>query len=512
MGQEGLSMRKIREILRLKFGCGLSNRQIARATGCGASTVFDYLSRARSAEVSWPLSKDLDDEEALKALLFGAGRTGEPRRATPDWPRYHEELRKKYVTLALLWAEYSQEQPDGYGYSRFCQLYREWARALSPTMRQIHRPGKKMFVDFSGGTIPIVDRETGEVRHAALFVAVLGYSSFTYAEPVLSQDLPTWIGANVRALEFIGGVPEIEVPDNLKAGVSRACRYEPDLNRTYAEFAAHYGLAVIPARAGKPRDKAKVEVGVQIVERWIIAVLRHRTFYSVQEVREAVAPLLDRLNTRPMRKIGRSRRDLFEGEERAALRPLPTCRYEMSEWRGAKVNIDYHVEFDHHYYSVPHAHIHAEVEVRATTTTVEILRAGRRIASHVRSGERSKHTTAPEHMPKSHRAHQEWTPSRLIEWAKKIGPSAAEVVEEIMRRRPHPEQGYRSCLGILRLSKRYGPERLEAACRRAATFRGYSYRSVESILKSGLDAVGPRVREDRGLPRHENIRGSGYYF
>ena len=511
MGQEGLSMRKIREILRLKFACGLSNRQIAQAAGCGASTVFDYLSRARTAEVSWPLCEALDDEGALEELLFGAGRSGEPKRAAPDWPRYHEEMRKKFVTLALLWAEYTQEEPTGYGYSRFCQLYREWARRLSPTMRQIHRPGKKMFVDFSGGTIPIIDRETGEVLRAALFVAVLGHSNLTYAEPTLSQDLPAWIGANVRALEYFGGVPEMAVPDNLKAGVSRACRYEPDINRTYAEFAEHYGLAVVPARAGKPRDKAKVEVGVQIVERWIIAALRHRTFRSLQELREAIRPLLDRLNARPMRRMGVSRRDLFEAEERAALRGLPACRYEMAEWKRAGVNIDYHVEFDHHYYSVHHSHIHAEVDVRATTATVEILRAGKRIASHVRSSERFKHTTLPEHMPASHRAHQEWTPSRLIEWAKKIGPSAAEVVEEIMRRRPHPEQGYRSCLGILRLSKRYGPERLEAACARAAAFRGYSYRSVESILKAGLDAVAPRRREDRGLPRHENIRGSGYY-
>ncbi|MEW6582948.1 MAG: IS21 family transposase [Actinomycetota bacterium] len=514
MAQERLSMRKIREIVRLRFGAGLSHRQIARSVGVGQTTVSDYLSRFRAAGLSWPLGPDLDDEGALEALLFGGPRQRVPTRVVPDWARVHDELRDhKHVTLALVWEEYRREHPDGYGYSQFCDLYRRWTRTLDVTMRQHHRPGEKMFVDFSGGTIPVVDEVTGEVRHAKLFVAVLGFSNYMYADAVFSEDLPTWIGQNTKAVEFFGGTPRIAVPDNLKAGVTRPCRYEPELNPAYAEWGRHYEVAVIPARVRRPRDKAKAEVGVQIAERWILAALRHRAMRSLSELREAVRGLLERINARKMKKVGMSRREIFEAKERAVLRPLPAARFEMAEWKKARVNIDYHVEFDRHYYSVPFRFARQEVEVRATAGTVEILASGKRIASHPRSGEKFRHTTVAEHMPKSHRAAGEWTPSRILAWAGKVGPETASFVKELLERRPHPEQGFRAALGVLRLSKSYEASRLERACERAASYRSYSYRSVESILKAGLDGRPPRRREDGSeqIPLHENLRGPDYY-
>lgn len=515
MAQERLSMRKILEILRLKYECGLSNREIARSVGAGYGTVSDYLGRFRAAGLEWPLSAELSDGEALEAVLFVGHRCAVPGRAVPDWARVHEELRRhKHLTLALVWEEYRREHPDGYGYSRFCEIYQAWRRTIHVTMRQIHRPGEKMFVDFSGGTIPIVSQETGEVvARARLFVAVLGYSNLTYAEPAISEDLPTWIGANVRALEYFGGVPEIAVPDNLKAGVSRACRYEPDLNPTYAEFAAHYGVAVVPARARKPRDKAKAEVGVQIAQRWILAVLRHRIFHGLDEVREAVKPLLEGLNARVMRRVGRSRREVFEAEERGALRALPSTRYETAEWKRARVNSDYHVEFEKHYYSVPYRHVHADVEVRATAATVEILKGAERIGAHARSRERFKHTTLDEHMPPNHRAMGEWDPERVEARAAKVGPATAGFVKELMSRRAHPVLAVRSCMGIFRLVGVWGAGRVERACERAAAYRSYSYGSVESILRRGLEGrpVRPRRGREGALPRHENLRGPDYF-
>lgn len=512
MARERLSVRKIREVLRLRFESGLSLRQIGRGAGVGYGTVCDYLGRFHAAGLSWPITPELEADGALEALLFRGYRSPARSRPIPDWPHVHEEMQRKNVTIALVWEEYRRENPSGFGYSRFTDLYGAWRRTLDPCMRQMHRPGERVFLDFSGATIPIVDRTTGEIAQAKLFVAVLGHSNFTYVEPVLSEDLGTWIGANARALEFFGGVPEIGVPDNLKAGVSRACRYEPEVNPTYAEFAEHYAMAIVPARAGKPRDKAKVEVGVQIAQRWILAALRNETFYSLDELWSAVRPLLDRLNDRVMRKVGRSRRDLFEKEERGALKALPATRFEMAEWKRARVNIDYHAEFERHYYSVPYSYLGAEVEIRATASVIEIFKGTRRIASHPRSRERNRATTVIEHMPKSHREYSEWSPSRLCAWAKKMGPSSAAVVEEIMKRRMHPVQGFRSCLGILRLSKQFGAERLERACTRAVAYNAYSYKSIETILKQGLDARPTRPEKIAvQIPLHENIRGSGYY-
>lgn len=506
-------MRKIRELLRLHLGEGLSRRQAAIAAGMPYATAADHLARARRAGLGWPLPDGLDDAQ-LETRLFvpASARPPTELRPLPDWPLIHRELHRKGVTLQLLWLEYRERQPDGFGYSWFCQTYRRWAGRLDLVMRQEHRAGEKLFVDFAGMTVPIVDPDTGEVWQAELFVAVLGASSYTYAEALPSQALPHWISAHVHAFDFFGGCPAIIVPDNLRSGVTRAHRYEPELNRTYAEMAAHYGAAVIPARSGKPRDKAKVESGVLQAERWILAALRGRTFFSLAEANAAIAERLAWLDARPFRKLPGSRQTLFEGLDRPALRPLPAHRYEYAEWLGAKVNIDYHVEVDHRWYSVPHQLVGRHCDIRVTAAIVEVLHRGRRVASHRRSPKRGSFTTVRAHMPEAHRRHAAWTPGRIVAWAERSGPATGQLVTLIMAGRPHPEQGFRSCLGIMRLGRRYGDERLEAAAARALAIRAHSYRSIESILKAGLDAV-PLPGDEPGptIGHHANVRGPAYY-
>jgi transposase len=457
------------------------------------------------------------DETALERLLFPF----QPSRATldcpqPDWAYVHQELKRKGVTLQLLWQEYKASYPEGLQYSQFCALYRQFTRKLGLALRQEHKAGEKLFVDFAGQTMPVMDPATREEQAAHIFVAVLGASNYTYAEATRSVDLPSWILAHVHAFEFFGGVPAMVVPDNLKAGVLRVCRYEPDLNPTYQEMAAHYGTVVIPARVKKPKDKAKVEGGVLIMERWILAALRNRTFLTLAELNGAIGELLVRLNDRPFKKLPGCRRLLFETLDRPALRPLPQSRYEYAEWKKARVNIDYHLEVQGHYYSVPYVLVREQLDVRITQTTVEIFHKGKRIASHRRSFQKARHTTLAEHMPPSHQRYLEWTPSRLIHWAEGIGPATALVVQGILDSRPHPEQGFRSCLGILRLGKSYGPDRLEAACSRAITIGSFSYKSVESILKTGLDrrplpVPGADQTDPSPSIEHENIRGPHYY-
>jgi transposase len=422
----------------------------------------------------------------------------------------HQELKRQAVTLHLLWEEYREAHPKGYGYSQFCEIYRQWARKLKPSMRQVHRAGEKTFVDFSGKRPHIVDRHTGEETPVELFVAALGASSFTYAEATESQKLPCWVEAHTHMVEYFGGSTEIWVPDQLKSGVRDPCRYEPTINRTYQELAEHYGAVVIPARQGEPRDKAKVESAVQVAQRWILARLRNRTFFSLAELNAAIWELLDLLNDRPMQKVGLSRRELYERLDRSALKPLPVSRYEVAEWTHCRVNIDYHVDVERHPYSVPYQLLHEQVEARYTTSIVEIFYKGRRITSHRRRYDHQP-STKPEHMPSAHRAHAEWTPSRLIRWAEKTGPATGKLVAEILKSRPHPEQGYRACLGIMRLGRRYGGERLEAASARAMQLRSPSYRTVKNILSSMQDRL-PFTEETVGpTPVHDNIRGADHY-
>jgi transposase len=513
MAAERLSMRKIKEVLRLK-AAGHGNRAIARSLRIAHSTVREYLNRAEAAELGWPLMEGLTEAE-LEARLFPPPRPSNVVRPLPDWAEVHRELKAKKrsgVTLQLLWLEYKEDHPYGLQYSQFCERYRRWRGGLDLVLRQQHRAGEKVFVDFAGQTVPVVDRGTGEIREAEIFVGVLGASNYTYAEACWSQELPEWIGAHVRMYEYFGGVPQLTVPDNLKAGVRHACYYEPDLNPTYHELAVHYGTAVLPARIRKPRDKAKAEAGVLLVERWILARLRKLTFFSLAELNREIARLLDLLNERPFQKLEGSRRSLLETLDRPALLPLPEQRYEFARWKKARVNIDYHIDVLGHYYSVPHALVRQQVDVRITRTSVEILHSGRRVAAHLRSHRKGGFTTEPGHRPKAHQKYLEWTPSRIIAWAEKTGPATGELARQILESKPHPEQGYRACLGLLRLGDRHSPERLEAACARALRIGGVSYRSVKSILQSGLDRLPMEEQASLALPQnHEHLRGGTYY-
>ena len=511
MAQERLTMRKIAEVLRLKWECGLSNRAVARRCSISHSTVAEYLRRAQEAGLSWPLPADLGEDTLFELLFPTASPSGTRIIPCPDWPMVRTELRKKNVTLRLLWVEYREVHADGYGYSQFCALYREWAKRLKPTMRLSHKAGEKVFVDYAGQTVPIVDPDTGEVRNAQVFISVLGASNYTYVEAHWRQDLPSWIGAHVRMFAFLGGVPEIVVPDNLKAGVRHPCRYEPDLNPTYQDLAQHYGTAVIPTRVRKPKDKAKVEVGVQVVERWILARLRNRTFFGLAHLNQAIRELLEELNERLMEHLGRSRRSLFQELDQPALKPLPEQRYQFALWKKARVNIDYHVEFEKHYYSVSYRLMRKEVFLRATQFTIELFYNNQRVASHRRSNAQGRHTTLSDHMPPSHRKYLEWSPERFRLWAQAIGPHTAQVVQALLDSRKHPQQAYRSCLGLLRLGDRYGKDRLEAACYRAVPAGIHSYKGIKNILDAKLDKVEPEEPSTVVPKTHENIRGQTYY-
>ena len=511
MATERLSMRKIREILRHKWAVGCSHREVATSLGVSVGAVSAAEQRAREAGLDWTSVEALDDE-ALQARLYG-NSAAQRRRPLPDPVWIHTERKKPGVTLELLHHEYLERHPDGYAYTQFCEHYRRWCQDRRLSMRQVHRAGEKLFVDYAGQKPTVVSPETGEVREVELFVAVLGASNFTYAEATETQQIADWIQSHVRAFEYLGGIPGAVVPDQLKTGVTRACRYEPELQRCYEELALHYGTVILPARPASPRDKAKVEVGVQVAERWILARLRHETFFALAALNRRIGELREDLNDRTMRHYRASRRALFDQLDRPALKPLPATRFEHALWKFVRPNLDYHVELDGHYYSVPFTLRHERLDLRYTATTVEVCHHGQRVASHLRSYLRGRHTTVPEHMPKSHQAQLEWSPARISRWAQTIGPHTRALVEAIFADRPHPEQGYRSCLGILRLAKRYGDARLEVACERALGVAARSYRHVESILKHGLDRLPAATEAPRdAVPvTHANLRGRDYY-
>jgi transposase len=505
-------MRKIKDVLRLSWGCQQSQRQVALQCGISRPCVGEYLRRASDAGLSWPLPSELTDAQLERLLFPPTPKLSAEQRGTPDWSVVYEELHKKNVTKFLLWQEYRERHPKGYNYSWFCDQYRRWLGTRDLSMRQHHVAGEKLFIDYAGHTIPIVDARTGEEHQAQIFVAVLGASNYTFAEATASQALPDWISSHVRAFEFLGAVPEMLVIDNLKSGVSKAHRYEPDINPSYQEMAEHYNVVVMPARVRRPKDKSKAENAVQVVSRWILAALRNHTFFSLDQLNARITELLVRLNDRPFLKLPGSRRSRFESLDRPALNPLPANAYVFAHWRKARVNIDYHVEVERHYYSVPYGYAKKQIDVRYNAQSVECFYNSHRIASHVRSQMVGHHTTVREHMPESHRQYGDWSPERLISWAHKYGKCTAELVNQIMQSRRHPEQGYRSCLGILRLEKSYGAQRLEAACERALLLGTRRYKSVESILKHSLDQLDPVDESEPALPNdHENVRGSSYY-
>jgi transposase len=506
-------MSKIRRTLQLLADSGLSTRQVAAALNISKSTVSEIALYARTAGIGWVQANALSDEE-LQARLYPPPRPRSSVRQEPDYAVLHQELKRPGVTLQLLWEEYRASCGEqAYRYSAFCDKYRAFARNLKRSMRQIHPAGERLFVDYAGQTAAIVDALTGEIRRAQVFVAVLGASNYTYACATLQQTAADWVGSIIAALEFFGGVPRLLVPDQPRALIANPDAYEPVTARLLQELGEHYDVAVLPARPGRPQDKAKVEVGVQVVERWILARLRNRRFFTLSELNQAIGALLAELNARPFKKLPGCRRAAFEALDAPALKPLPAQPMVLAQFKPARVNIDYHVAFEGHNYSVPHQHVGSAVELRITATTLEVLHKRQRIAAHARSHRSGGFTTVAEHMPASHRAHRQWTPAKLIAWGQRVGAATAGVVRWQMEHRPHPEQGYRACLGLMRLARQYGDERLEAACARAQSIRAPHYRSVKSILECGLD------RQDTSLlgggptrmPEHDNVRGPGYY-
>lgn len=509
-------MIKLKEILRLKYEAQLSLRQIALCVSLSIGVISKYLQRAQAAGLGWPLPEDMTDQALEKLLQPGRVRTITSSTAEPDFTEISSELSRKGMTRQLLWEEYAQAHPDNhYSYSRFTVLFRQWNKQQKLSMRQRHRVGEKLFIDYCGPTLPVVNPDTGEIREAQVFVAVLGASSYTYAEATWSQSLPDWIGSHVRAFTFYGGLPEILIPDNLKSAVSKACRYEPDLNPAYQAMAEYYGVAVMPARPYKPKDKAKAEVGVQLVERWIMMRLRKQTFFTLGSLNQAIADLLIDLNQRPFKQKSGSRLSQFEQLDQPALKPLPDAPYEYRHIKKARVHLDYHVEYLKHYYSVPYQLVKEEVMIHAGDRLVTIFYQGKQVAIHPRSHHQGGHSTDATHMAKAHRKHEEWSPQRFLSWAAGIGPQTLVVVQYQLESRPHPEHGYRTCLGLLSLTKKYGKQRLEAACNRAKDIGGMNYKSIASILAKSLDKVPLETADESPqttLPLdHDNVRGADYY-
>jgi len=501
-------MRNVREILRLHFACGLSVNKIHECLGAARSTIDDYLRRSKAAGLSWPLPEDLDDR-GIELLLFPSASVKTSKNTQPDCVYINKELKRKGVTLSLLWQEYRQENSNGYGYSQFTQIYRDWSKTLDLVMRQEHKAGEKLFSDFAGTTVQITDRVTGEVKDAHIFVAALGASGYTYAEAFFSEDTVSWCLGHAHTFRFLGGAPLVLVPDNPKTTVSKACRYEPDINPNFHYMASHYGCVVIPARVRHPKDKSKVELSVGLATRWIVAALRNQQFFSLHELNEAIWKLLEVLNNKPFQKLPGSRRSQFEEIDKPALRRLPQQPYQYTNFHIARVNIDYHVELEGHWYSVPYKWVKQKVELRVTSNTIEVFAGNNRIASHIRSAVKGRHSTKPEHMPAAHREYLAWTPQRMLDWAEKLGPNVAQLIEKLLNSRAFPEQG----LGILRLGKHYGQQELENACQRALTFNAISYKSIKSILDNKLETHIPS--QETSLQQlkiiHSNLRGADYF-
>lgn len=515
MTTKRVSMNKLKELLRMKYDAQLSLRQMALCLNLSIGVISKYLKRAEAANIGWPLPEGMSDADLAAVLQPAKKSVVTLTMAEPDFDDIRDELSTKGMTLLLLWQEYADTHPDNhYSYSRYTVLFKRWNNRQQLSMRQVHRAGEKLFVDYCGPTLSVVNPDTGEIRSAQVFVAVLGSSSYTYAEATWSQKLPDWIGSHVRAFAFYGGLPLIIVPDNLKSAVTKPCRYEPDLNPTYQQMAEHYGVAVIPARPYKPKDKAKAEVGVQIVERWIMMRLRKLTFYTLASINVAIRTLLTQLNQRPFKKREGSRLSQFKAIDQPALKALPSDAYQFRHIKKARVHLDYHVEYDKHYYSVPYQLVKEEVMVHAGDTTIAIFHQGAQVALHPRSHHQGGHSTDTNHMAKAHQKQAQWSPQRFLSWAQDIGEYTVIVIEHQLGSRRHPEHGFRACLGLLSLTKKYGKERLENACKRAQHINSMNYKSIESILRKSLDKVPldtEELKQTNWSLNHENVRGSDYY-
>lgn len=513
MPTQRVTMRKLRETLRLRLHAGLSIRAISRSTKLSVGGVQKLLSRAATLGLTWPLPDDLDDTRLTELFYPGAAPGGAARCEVPDWAAVHDELRRPHVTKRLVWEEYTERYPNrAYSYSQFCDRYRHWLGRQHRTMRQTHTAGEKCFVDYGGDTVPIIDATTGEAKSAQLFVAVLGASDYTFAEATWTQTLPDWLGSHTRAMTYFGGVPAAIVPDNLRSGVSRACRYDPDINPSYQQWAAQYQTAILPARPYKPRDKAKAEQGVLLVQRWILARLRHHRFFALEALNRHIATLLNDLNDRPFKRRPGSRRSAFEALDKPALKPLPPHPYEYVHIQPVTVHVDYHVQYRQHYYSVPHHLVGERLELHAANTLIKLYIRQRCIATHPRR-DGYGFTTCPAHMPERHRAQKQGSPQRLKRWAADIGPEVLTWVTGQLERRAHPEHAYRTCLGLLSLSKRY-PDRLNTACRLANQAGLVRLKQVKHLLTSNQDRLVDTADTESTTPLpqdHENVRGPHHF-
>jgi len=512
MATKRTTMRNIRDILRLKLASELSIRQIKASTKVSVGTIQKLLSKANEMGLSWPLPDGLDDNQLAQMFYPGADTRVSSRHQVPNWTNVHQELKRKGMTKQLLWEEHAERYPNRcYSYSQFCDRYRHWCGQQKRSMRQIHKAGEKAFVDYCGPTVPIVNAGTGEMRSAQIFVGVLGASNYTYAEATYTQSLPDWLGSHVRMLEYFDGCPDMIIPDNLRSAVSKACRYDPELNPCYQQLAEHYQVAIVPARPYKPKDKSKAEVAVQIVERWILARLRHHTFFSLAELNQCIRVLLDDLNTRPFKQLPGNRLQAFEQLDKPALKPLPVQAYRYVAIKTVKVNIDYHVQYEQHHYSVPHQYVGEKLELHASDTLVVVYFRQNQVALHPRK-HRPGITTEAAHMPQRHQKHQQWTPGRLKSWARDIGPEVLAWVTRQLEIKTHPEQAYRVCLGLLNLSREYPRERLNSACKIANHESLLRLKQIKAILKSNRDKLPQQLDLSVELPQdHENIRGSRNY-
>lgn len=505
-----LSMRKISEILRQRYELKHSYRDIANSLEISISTISDYIARAKSANLTWPLSNEMT-EESLFSLLFLPTEGKKQARAPTNWEEIHKERHKKGMTLRLLWREYREQHASGFCYAQFCRVYAKYAKTLHPVMRQPHKAGEKAFVDYAGMTMEWIEPSTGEIHEAQVFVGCLGASQLIFAEATASQKLPDWIASHIHMFEFFGGVTEMLIPDNLRSGVTKAHRYDPDINPNYQHLCEHYGTAVVPARIYTPKDKAKVENAVGIVERQIMAPLRHRTFTSLTEINVALKEGLKKLNSQPFQKMKTSRDELYQTVDKPALKPLPANRYQYAQWKKAKVAMDYHISFEEHFYSVPYQHLRQNVEIRATAKIVECFLKQQRIASHVRSYERYRYTTLTEHMPKAHQVQAEHSLNFIMVNAKRIGMNTITFVERMQAARGFPQQAYRACYGLLRLEARFSAARLENACAKGLLIGATRYQQIETMLKNQLEEV-PLPENNHVINLvHHNIRGAEYY-
>lgn len=500
------------KVLQLKFDRKLSNRTIGLTLNISPSTVFEVLARFKASSTPWPLPETLTPE-AIESLIFPEKKASVLTPVLPDWLHIDTEMRRPGVTRQLLWTEYrAQAGKRALGYSQFCRRYRSWKKNLRRSMRQEHRAGEKLFIDFCGPTVPVVNPDTGEVRRAAIFVAVMGASNYTYVEACEGQDMMSWLNANSRCLMFLGGVPQLLIPDNLRSAVKKADRYEPVLNESYQALAEHYGTVILPARPRKPKDKPKAENGVLIVERWLLARIRNETFHTLRGLNNRLRELLADLNNRPMKGYGnQTRAQRFALLDAPALLPLPLTAYEYTEFRAVKVAPDYHVEYARHWYSVPHELVGQRLSLKAGQTVIQVWYRGQCVAQHPRSHLEYKHTTNPLHMPEAHRGHARWTPESLLDIGRKIGPYAGRTVEALLNRKAHPEQAYRAVLGLIALQKRYGRERLEKACHIAWHYRTSDRRFIENLLRHHRENQQITEKPTPVSVEHENLRGPDYY-